>query len=57
MIAVKPVGKLEARVSAYRLPGHCGLLYSLLLELVGPLAAAGVAEKWFSESRFCSQYW
>jgi hypothetical protein len=51
MIAVKPVvGKLEARVSAYRLPGHCGLLYSPLLEQVGPLATAGGAEKWFSES-------
>jgi len=38
-------GKLETRASADRLPGHCGLLYSLLIEQAGPLAAAGVAEK------------
>jgi hypothetical protein len=34
-------GKLETRASANRLPGHCGLLYSPLLEQAGPLAAAG----------------
>lgn len=44
-------GKLETRASANRLPGHCGLLYSLLLERAGPLANAGVAEK-----RFCESY-
>jgi hypothetical protein len=43
-------GKLETRASANRLPGHCGLLYSLLFERAGPLANAGVAEKRFSES-------
>src|SRR5580700_5571791 len=45
-------GKLETRASANRLPGHCGLLYSLLFERAGPLANAGVAEKRFSESKF-----
>ena len=34
-------GKSEARASACRLPGHCGLLHFLLFEQVGLLATAG----------------
>jgi hypothetical protein len=33
-------GKSKTRASADRLPGHCGLLNSLLLERVGSLATA-----------------
>jgi hypothetical protein len=54
-------GELETRASANRLPGHCGLLYSLLLERAGPLANAGLLR---SDSQnhilgivFRSQYW
>jgi len=50
-------GENRKRVSACWLPGHCGLLCSLLLERAGPLAAAGAAVARFSELRSCSQHW
>jgi len=54
-------GKLETRASANRLPGHCGLLYSLLLEQAGPLANAGMQKddspNHILRIMFCSQYW
>jgi hypothetical protein len=42
-------GENRKRVSACWLPGHCGLLCSLLFEQVGLLATAGVAVARFSE--------
>jgi hypothetical protein len=72
MIAAKPAaagnsrgvncrGKLETRASANRLPGHCGLLYSLLFEQAGPLATAGIAESGSQNHILrimsCSQCW
>jgi len=50
-------GKLETRASADRLPGHCGLLYSLLFGTGWAAGQRRVAEMRFSESCFCCMYW
>jgi len=55
-------GKLETRASANRLPGHCGLLYSLLFGAgLGRWPPQGLqridSQNHILGIMFCSQHW